>query len=81
MYRGSNADKSFPAETELAAIFTPSCAKANASAIKNTPARVAELGLSLRKALSKSSGFYISDRTETIMSYPYWCTVNDFRGT
>jgi len=57
MYRGSKADKSFPADTEFAAILTPSCAKANARAMKNTPQRVAELGLSLRKLLSKSSGF------------------------
>ena len=81
MYRGSKADKSFPAETELAAIFTPSWAKANARAMKNTPARVAEFGLSFRKALSKSSGFYILDCAGIIMFYPNWFPIYDFRGT
>ena len=57
IYRGIKADKSFPAETELAAMLTPSWARANASAIKNTPARVAELGLSLRKLFNRSRGF------------------------
>jgi hypothetical protein len=57
IYRGINADRSLPAETEFAAILTPSWANANASPIKNTPTRVAVLGLSLRKLLRRSSGF------------------------
>ena len=57
MYLGINADKSLPAETELAAILTPSCASAKASAIKNTPHRVAELGFPSRNLPSRSKGF------------------------
>jgi len=57
MYFGIRADKSLPADTVFAAIFTPSWANANAKAMKNTPALVAELGEPLRKSLSKSRGF------------------------
>jgi len=57
IYLGINADKSLPAETEFAAMLTPSCARAKARAIKNTPHRVAELGFPSRNLPSKSKGF------------------------
>jgi hypothetical protein len=57
-YLGINADKSLPADTELAAILTPSWARAKAKAIKKTPQRVAELGLPSRNLLRRSKGFY-----------------------
>lgn len=60
---GNKAVKSDPAETELAAILTPSCANVNDNAMKKTPALVAELApspLLSRNLPSKSSGFHIS---------------------
>jgi hypothetical protein len=58
MYLGINADKSLPAETELAAMLTPSCASAKARAMKKTPQRVAELGFPSRNLPSRSNGFF-----------------------
>jgi len=49
---------SVPAETELAAIFVPSWAKAKANAMMKTPKRSPELAPS-RKLLSRSKGFQI----------------------
>lgn len=50
--------RSVPAETELAAMFVPSCARAKPNAMKNTPARFAEEPSS-RKDCRRSSGFQI----------------------
>ena len=55
-YRGRSAVRSVPAETELAAILVPSCARAKADAIMKTPNRVDPFALS-RNLLSKSRGF------------------------
>lgn len=54
--RGRRAVRSVPAETELAAIFVPSCARAKANAIVKTPNLAAPLAPS-RNLLKISSGF------------------------
>jgi hypothetical protein len=57
-YRGMRAVKSVPAETELAEIFVPSCARANPVAMMKMPKRWPELAPS-RNMPSRSRGFQI----------------------
>ena len=59
MNRGSKAVISVPAETEFAAIFVPSWARAKDDAIKKTPTRV-PVPPSSKKNLRRSRGFQIS---------------------
>lgn len=56
---GSNAVKFVPADTELAAILVPSCARANPEAITKTPKRSAELAPS-RNMPRRVRGFHTS---------------------
>lgn len=80
MYLGIKADKSLPAETEFAAMFTPSCARANARAMKNTPQRVAEFGFPSRNLPSRSKGFF-NQICFWWTLYPDRFSVDDFGGT
>lgn len=57
--RGSKAVRFVPAETELAAIFVPSCANVKPLAITKTPKRSAELAPSRNRPKSVR-GFHIS---------------------
>ncbi len=57
-YRGSRAVISVPADTELAAMFVPSWARAKAAAMKKTPVRFPEVPSS-RKDWRSWRGFQI----------------------
>ena len=64
MYRGNNAVMSVPADTELAAMLVPSCARANANEMMKTPNRAGPFaffpvfGL-IKKYESRFNGFQI----------------------
>lgn len=65
MNRGRRAVVSEPAETEFAAMFVPSWARANAAAMKKTPVRF-PAPPSARNRLSRSMGFQMGSLYITI---------------
>src|SRR6478735_585814 len=62
--RGSKAVKSVPAETELAAMLVPSCARAKDVAMKKTPKRSPELPSSMNLS-RRSRGFQMASSYRT----------------
>lgn len=77
MKRGRRAMMSDPAETELAAIFVPSWARAKPRAMKNTPARVPESGFASRKFDRRSSGFQMGSPYITVEDEDTMIPMND----